>query len=249
MVGSYANVCIYRWPRNMTSMKPLRSFCPWCQNAIAWYDNIPILSFVTLRRRCRHCRARIAWRYPLIEFSMAALWLITILAFKKDLFLIPLLILMFVIVVSTATDLEWKIIPDQTTFLLTFVGLLASPINPFFSGELWIQKIGAALLGWATGWGVLLLIAVVGKKIFGKEAMGMGDAKLLGAFGTVFGWEGVLLIMAVASFIGAFFSIIGLLTGLLKRSQYIPFGPFLNMGCLVILFASPGRLPALSNLL
>src|SRR5688572_6392056 len=127
MIGSFANVCIYRWPRDLTTLKPMRSFCPWCEHPIAWYDNIPVLSFLFLNQRCRQCQSHISWRYPIVEASMAVLWLATAHFFAMNLFFPVLLVLMFVIVVSTATDLEWKIIPDQVTLPLTILGLLVAP--------------------------------------------------------------------------------------------------------------------------
>lgn len=240
--GSFANVCIYRWPRNGSVLWPRRSFCPWCQKTLRWYDNIPLLSFLFLKGRCRFCKSRISFRYPLIEVSVPLLWLAVYVVFQLNsikptfITLIAVFFLVFVIVVTTVTDLDWKIIPDHLTYSLALVGLLTSPWNPFFEPLPPFNKILMALVGLLAGGGMLWGIGFVGRFLLKKEVMGGGDIKLLAAFGSFFGWKGAILTLLSGSLIGSFVAIPLLATGMLRRNQYIPFGPFLNIGCLTVLF-------------
>lgn len=240
--GSFANVCIYRWPRNQSIMNPLRSYCPWCRTRIAWRDNIPLLSFLLLSGKCRNCRSPISWRYPLIEILLPLLWVGAFLFFnlnaleKNWAFLIAIFSLLFVILVTTATDVDWKIIPDNATFTLISMGLLISPWNPFLEQKHLLGALIESTHGALVGAGTLYLVAVVGRFLFEKEAMGGGDIKLLAGIGTLLGWQGALLTIFLGSLLGGCAAMLGISMGILKRREYIPFGPFLNMGALLTLF-------------
>lgn len=125
--GSFANVCIYRWPRGFSILNPIRSCCPWCKNIIPWMDNIPVFSFIYLNRRCRNCQSPISWRYPLIELLLPIIWCSIVLMdpsriFTEPILMVNLFFLGFVILVTSITDLDWKIIPDQCTYSLVLVG-------------------------------------------------------------------------------------------------------------------------------
>ncbi len=242
VMGSFANVCIYRWPRNLSIFFPIRSECPWCHHQIRWFDNLPLLSYFLLGRRCRDCRSPIHYRYPLVEAALPLLWMAGLyLAYHRFgpmslFFHITLFLFFFVIVVTTATDLEWQIIPDAASLPLMGIGLLFSYWNPILGSHQTLFRFVASLLGFAVGGGTLLIIAFVGNLFFKKDVMGGGDIKLLAAFGAFLGWEGALVSLFAGSLIGGFFAIIGLLTRRLKRHQTIPFGPLLNLGGLIAFY-------------
>lgn len=240
-VGSFANVCIFRWPLDSSIMSPRRSQCVSCKRQIAWFDNIPVISYLLLKGQCRHCQEHISARYPIVELLVPALWLSVLLPFQNVLsghpvFIGLLFYTLFVLVVTTFTDLDWKIIPDEATYSLAAVGLLLSPWNLCFFSEEPLGRLIQSLLGCLAGGGILFLVAVAGRFFFKKEAMGGGDIKLLAALGTVLGYEGVVVILTVGSIVGGLYAAPLLLIGRLKRQSYLPFGPFLNIGALTALF-------------
>jgi len=239
--GSFANVCIYRWPRSASVVSPRRSFCPWCSHQISWIENIPVLSFVFLRGRCRHCASPISFRYPLVELSVAALWLSAhrvlgpVTSVTDGFFLAGIFGFLFAAVVTTLTDLDWRLIPDEASALLVGAGLLSAVANPLL-GATAVERLGASFLGLAVSGGSVWLIGAVGSRLLSREAMGGGDVKLMAGIGAVLGWQGALFTLFVAAFLGGVFSLIGLLSGRLKRGQHIPFGPFLNAAGVGTLF-------------
>lgn len=240
--GSFANVCIYRWPRNGSILRPRRSACPWCGKTLAWYDNIPVLSFIFLKGRCRQCRSAISWRYPIIELAMALLWtglyaITKQTGFAEMVFLFSLLAFSFMLVVTTVTDLEWKIIPDEISLPMAGFALAMSPLNVLLEGPMALQHFIQAGVGCMAGAGIIFLISLLGRIVFKKEVMGGGDVKLMAAIGAYMGFQGALVTLFLGSLIGGIFSIAGLIMGRLKRHQYIPFGPFLNLGALIFLIA------------
>ncbi len=232
--GSFANVCIYRMPRNMSIVKP-NSHCTNCNNFIKWYDNIPVLSYILLKGKCRNCGSKISLRYPLIEFICGLLFLSMFFLFGFSYMLFPFCLLIFCLLVITAIDFEFQIIPDEISFFLIIFGLLVSPFN-FMLGDTVLQRILNSFLGLIAGGGSLLLVAVIGKWIFGKDAMGGGDIKIMAGVGTFIGWDKVLFAIFLACIIG---SIVGICMMLLKkigRKQEIPFGPYLAISSFTVLF-------------
>jgi leader peptidase (prepilin peptidase)/N-methyltransferase len=238
--GSFANVCIYRWPRNMSVSHPVRSLCPWCRHQISVWENIPVLSYLFLRGACGHCHSRISVRYPLVELTMPVLWLLAwkfldYSGLKIQLpFMIAVCSFLFVVLITTLTDLDWKLIPDQASYLLITIGVCSAYWNPFLNIGGGFSAFQNSFLGIVGGALPLWLIGIGGKKIIGKEAMGGGDIKLLAGMGSFMGWESALLILMVGSLLGCFVALLGLLTRILRRGQYIPFGPFLNAGALLV---------------
>ncbi len=240
--GSFANVCIYRWPLNMSIAYPIRSYCPWCTSQISWYHNIPVVSYIFLKGHCAKCGSTIAMRYPIIELLTSALWTAFGFVVVKSgqtfpiPFLASLLATLFIIVVTTATDIDWKIIPNEATFFLLVIGILFAPWNTFLGGDAIFTRIIHAVAGAAAAsipmWGV----SIIGKKILGRDAFGGGDIKLLASFGSILGWQSVLGVLLFAAILGGLIAIIGLLSHLLKRREYIPFGPFLNIACTAEIF-------------
>ena len=232
MVGSFLNVVVWRLPRGQNLAKP-RSACPGCGTMIAWYDNIPVLSWLLLGARCRHCKTGIAVRYPLVELLTGGLFLLAWLAWPDHL---PTAILVAVylaaLVAISFIDLDHRIIPDAISKPGMALFVLAAPVSLLHdTGALawtrpWIPGAKAALnalvdagLGVAVGAGVILFIRALGGWILKKEAMGLGDVKLLGMIGAVVGPLQVLYALVVGCFGGA---IIGGLLFLVGRARPMP---------------------------
>jgi leader peptidase (prepilin peptidase)/N-methyltransferase len=204
--------------------------------------NIPLLSYLILRGKCSNCRSPISPRYPLVELIVPALWLAGVHVYEVNRGPIPvgflplMLTFLTVVVITTATDFDWKIIPDQATFFLLAVGILSSPWNPLIQDDRAFVSVFRSLLGAVVGWGVLWATSSIGKKLFRKEVMGGGDLKLLAGIGALLGWQGALVSLFLAAAIGSVTGLVGIAAKVLKRHQYIPFGPFLNAGALAALF-------------
>jgi leader peptidase (prepilin peptidase) / N-methyltransferase len=224
VIGSFLNVVIARLPHGRSLWAP-RSSCPECGHQIAWYDNIPLLSFVALRGRCRACAARIPWRYPLVEAATAALFLIAWIIFAGDLagFVIAA-IFVAALVAITVIDLRHQIIPDAITLPGIVVGLAASIAAGRIS---WLD----AVLGVLVGGGVFVVIIVVS-----RGGMGGGDLKLGAMLGAFLGWQALLVALFVAVMLGGISAVALLVSGRLARKDAIPFGPFLALGGVVALF-------------
>src|SRR5437879_4475599 len=171
IVGSFANVCIYRLPRQESVVWP-RSHCPHCSAQIEWYDNIPLLSFVLLGGRCRRCAAPISWRYPVVEALTAALFVQSLAAFGPSLRAVQSMVLGTLLIIVFFVDLDHFIIPNRVTYPGIVAGLL---FTVALSG--WRAAAGAAAT--AAGLGVVFVLINVGSaRLLGEEGMGMGDAKL-----------------------------------------------------------------------
>ncbi len=239
-VGSFANVIIYRIPEGKSIVLP-RSYCPSCRKPLAAYDNIPLLSFLLLRGKCRRCRAPISPRYPLVELLLGLLFAAAYLLAAgrgERLVLFPFYwYFIFTLVVLALIDLEHYILPDVLTYPLLGAGFLLAVVDP---GRLGAAAVGPALLnsliGAAVGGGSLWLIGILGKAAFRKEAMGLGDVKLMAAVGAWQGWGPALF----AVFLGALAAaVVGITLILLKKAQWgakLPFGPYLALGSLLTLF-------------
>jgi leader peptidase (prepilin peptidase)/N-methyltransferase len=234
VVGSFLNVCIYRLPREQSIVTP-GSHCPGCRRPITWYDNVPLLSYALLRARCRHCRAPIHWRYPVVEGLTGATAVAVVARFGAG--VTGLLYFAFVcgLIVSSFIDLEFQIIPDEISLGGLAVGLVASALWPALHGtDSRLLGFGRALLGMLVGGGLLYLTGLMGDLIFRKESMGGGDIKLLAMAGSILGWQ----MVAVTFFIAPMIALLpGMLVLAFKRSHVIPYGPFLSLGLVVALFA------------
>ncbi len=230
LIGSFLNVCIHRLPLDESVAWP-GSHCPDCSAPIVWYDNVPLLSYLWLRGRCRACKAPISWRYPLVEAANAAGYLALLWCFGAGWPTVFYALFFSALIVISGTDLSHKIIPNVVTLPGIVVGLLGA-------GTVLPVGLVNALLGILVGGGLLWLLAWVSPYVFGKEGMGGGDVKLLGMVGAFLGWKPALLTIMVGSLLGSMvgISLIGL--HIMKRDEYIPFGPFLALGALVALFFS-----------
>jgi leader peptidase (prepilin peptidase) / N-methyltransferase len=223
-VGSFLNVCIHRIPREQSLMFP-PSRCPGCEHRLAWFENIPVLSYAVLGGRCRKCRTRISIRYPLVELATMAVFVVHGEVFGWTALLVPRLLFACAMVVLFAIDLEHHLLPNVITLPGIAVGLVSSAVLP--------PGIVDALIGTVVGGGVLWLIGEAYFRYSGHEGMGGGDVKMLAMIGAFLGWKLVLVTLVLSSFAG---SLIGVAVIALKRGglKYaLPYGTFLALGALV----------------
>ncbi|HEY6973188.1 MAG TPA: prepilin peptidase [Nitrospiraceae bacterium] len=228
IVGSFLNVCIYRLPRHEWIIWP-GSHCPSCGKPIAWYDNVPLISYLLLLGRCRSCRAPISLRYPIVEAANAAGYLAILWHFGLNGTSVLYAGLYSALIVVTGTDLSHKIIPNVITYPGIIVGLL---------GAVTVLPVGIvnSLLGIAVGGGLLWILAWASPYMFGKEGMGGGDIKLLAMIGAFLGWKPALLTIMIGSLIGSVIGIGLMVARIIKRDEHIPFGPFLVVGAVLSMF-------------
>ncbi|MBW1796420.1 MAG: prepilin peptidase, partial [Deltaproteobacteria bacterium] len=230
-VGSFLNVCIYRLPRSISLIRP-RSMCPGCKAKIAFYDNVPVASYLWLRGRCRHCGTAISLRYPLVELVSGLFAVAVFIRYGLSWEGIFLYALVAALLVITFIDIDHKIIPDVITYPGIVVGFLTSLVL----GRITYKE---SLFGIILGGGVLLLIALGYYLLTKREGMGGGDIKLLAMIGAFLGWKGVIFTVFVGSAIGTVVGIALALRTEEGRKLAIPFGPFLSLGALLFLFFGP----------
>jgi leader peptidase (prepilin peptidase)/N-methyltransferase len=228
-IGSFLNVVILRLPNEEESIVFPASHCPKCSHPLAWYENIPILSYLVLRGRCRSCRERISIQYPLVELSMAICSLALLVRFGLTpeacgyfLFTAALLVIIWI-------DIHHQIIPDIISLPGIVVGFLFSLINPFVSWQ-------DSLIGILAGGGVLYGVAALYYLWRKQEGMGGGDIKLLGMIGAFLGWQSLPFIIFASSLSGSIIGILAMLKQGKGGKTRIPFGPFLSLAALVYLF-------------
>jgi leader peptidase (prepilin peptidase)/N-methyltransferase len=221
-VGSFCNVLIYRLPRNISVVFPSSS-CPHCSNPIRWYDNIPLISFMILRGRCRHCGGKISLQYPLVELACGLLAVYSLYRWGLSTEGAVMFSFFSALLVVSLIDLRFFIIPDIITIPGTLVGLASS----FFRSD--IEPLHSAA-GAVAGFLIPLLIYLYYIKLRKMEGLGLGDVKLLTFIGSVTGIYGVLS----ALFLGSLFGLLYALPSVVKNRSVqfaIPFGPFLSLGC------------------
>ena len=227
--GSFANVCIYRLPLEK-SVVGGRSYCPKCKKKIAWYDNIPIISFLSLNRKCRKCKKIIPIQYFLVEILNIVLFSIIYFVFGISLTSLLLMILAFVFIIVFFIDLKHYIIPNILTFPLMILGFVKSfdpNLNSLFPNYL------NSLIGGIFGYGIIWSIIFFYKQIRNKEGMGLGDAKLLAAIGFWFGWLAIPFVIFSSSIVALLAVLPSLINKSKKFSSEIPFGPFIIIGCIL----------------
>lgn len=228
VVGSFLNVCIHRLPREESIVSP-SSRCPRCRQAIAWYDNIPFLSYVLLRGRCRRCRESIGPRYFLVEALTAAMALLTYWKFGITPAFLAAFLFVATLIVITFIDIEHQIIPHEIIlpgipfFLLAAVFVMGVPLLDAF-------------LGIMVGIGTLYLVAIYYEQLTGVEGMGGGDVNLMGMLGAFLGWKSLLFILMTGALTGALVGIIMMINKGKTMKYAVPFGPFLSFGAVVYLF-------------
>jgi leader peptidase (prepilin peptidase)/N-methyltransferase len=251
-VGSFLNVVIWRVPLGLRVNEPRRSFCPQCRSWIRWHDNIPVLSFLLLRGHCRDCDAPISWRYPLVELITGLLF--ALVYYRQGVqagtgagVLVIMMLVTALLIVASGIDIDWLIIPDEISLGGILGGLLAGLLLPqlhvgpepyhTFSGATahpHLMGLAGSGVGALVGGGTVLACAVVGFLIFQREAMGIGDAKLMAMMGAFLGWKVAVISFFLAPFIGLLYGIPLLL---MDDEHVMPYGPFLSIaGLLAIIF-------------
>ncbi|AEY02830.1 prepilin peptidase [Oceanimonas sp. GK1] len=244
LVGSFLNVVIHRlplmmqrqWQRECAGLnnQPVadeapfnlcvpRSRCPHCQHVLTVKDNIPLLSWLWLKGRCRYCRAPIAKRYPLVELASALIAALALWRFGPGPQLLAALVFSWLLLCMTLIDLDHLLLPDDLTLPLLWLGLLLNV------GELFVS-LPSAVIGAAAGYGVLWSLYWLFKLATGKEGMGYGDFKLLAAIGAWFGWQSLLPVLLLASFTGAALGLGLMALRRLGEDRVLPFGPALALG-------------------
>jgi leader peptidase (prepilin peptidase)/N-methyltransferase len=228
IVGSFLNVCICRMPKGESVVTP-PSHCPQCDYRIRWYDNIPLVSYLLLRGRCRGCGVRISIQYPLVELLNGLLTLALFIRFGPTAEFLVLFLFCSALVVITFIDLEHQIIPDEISLSGIVIGFICSF---FLQDHSWLNS----LLGILLGGGSLLVVAYGYQWLTGKEGMGGGDIKLLAMMGAFLGWQSILFIIFASSLVG---SVIGITMMLIQKKDSklaIPFGPYLAFGAVLYIF-------------
>ncbi len=220
-VGSFLNVCIGRLPRGESLVRP-RSYCPKCGAQIAWFDNIPVLSWLALRGRCRSCREPISWTYPALELFTAAIWVALAAVYGPTWHALQGAILFSLLLTIALIDGQHYLIPDALSLGGLGAGLALS-LLPGFPTPL------VALLGAALGFGVLLAVGVLGEWAFRKPAMGGGDMKMMAMVGAFLGPAGAMLTIFIGAVVGTV--VFGPVS--LKTKKDVPFGVFLALGAAI----------------
>jgi leader peptidase (prepilin peptidase)/N-methyltransferase len=254
-IGSFLNVVIHRLPLMMerawklegaemlgqpapelppiTLSKPA-SRCPKCGHQIRWYENVPVVSWLLLRGRCAACSAPISARYPLVELATSALFVGVALHVGPQPTALAWCGFVAALIALTGIDWDTTLLPDSLTLPLLWGGLVAAAFG-------WTLPLATAVWGAVAGYLSLWSVYWLFKLTTGKEGMGAGDFKLLAALGAWLGWQMILPIVLGASVIGALVGIAMKFSGALREGRYVPFGPFLAGGGLVVLFAGEER--------
>ena len=228
IVGSFLNVCIYRIPRRESLMWPA-SHCTACHRSLAWFENVPIVSWLMLRGRCRSCGARISIIYPAVELTTAIVFAGGVAFYGWSPLLMVRLAFACALIVLFAIDLEHQILPN----VITLPGIVAGLAASWFLPPGWLSS----LIGAVAGGGVLWAIAEAYYRVRGQEGLGMGDVKMLAMIGAFLGWPLMILTLVLASFAG---SLVGVALIASKRGGMqaaLPFGTFLALGALVAAIA------------
>lgn len=233
-IGSFLNVCIYRLPHG-TSVVRQGSRCAACGIRLHWWQNIPVFSWLAMRGRCGCGLVKIGSRYPVVE-ALTAAWALAVVYVHGASMGLSLVYFAWgcALLVATFIDLDHFIIPDEISLGGCVAGLLCSALVPALQGEVvWWKGLLWSGVGLLTGGGLLFAIAIAGTALLRKEAMGMGDVKLLAALGAFLGWEATFFIIAVSSMIGASFGVSLILVRRRRWGTPIPFGPYIVAAAMI----------------
>ncbi|MCC6277469.1 MAG: prepilin peptidase [Oligoflexia bacterium] len=228
-LGSFANVVIVRLPQGKSISFPW-SHCPKCKKTLKPYDNIPLVSYLALRGKCRHCHKSISWKYFAVELLMTILFLMVYHHFGLTVTAIEYFVFSFMAVCCAFIDLDHRILPDKFTLTGIGLGLLGSLVNPE-------RQFIDAVLGLLAGGGFLWAVAYLYLAIRSEEGMGGGDIKLLAWIGALLGWKSIIFCILASSIAGA---LVGGVYAAIRKSGLrttIPFGPFLIAAALIYIFA------------
>jgi leader peptidase (prepilin peptidase)/N-methyltransferase len=233
VIGSFLNVCIHRLPRRESLMWP-SSHCTSCGRPLAWYENLPVASWLALRGRCRTCRSSISPVYPLVEIATAGVFVGAALAYGVSWLLAVRLLFACALIVLFAVDLRHSILPNA----ITLPGIAAGFAASWFLPPGWLSS----LIGIVAGGGMLLGIAEAYYRVRGQEGLGMGDVKMLAMIGAFLGWPLMVLTLVLASFAGSIVGVALIASGRGTMQAALPFGTFLALGALVAAVAGDGIL-------
>ncbi len=224
ILGSFLNVCVYRWPNGQSVVRP-RSRCPSCGAGIAWFDNVPVLSWLALGGRCRQCRAPISVQYPLVELACAAIWALSVLHWGVSVEAVRGSVFLMLILGIALTDAQHMLIPDQLSLGGTALGLAFAAIPGGFG-------FFTALAGAAVGYGFFWAVKLGAERVFRKPALGVGDIHMMALVGAFTGISGALLTVLFGSLLGLLVGvpIIWLRGKLTLLGSYLPLGTFLAVG-------------------
>jgi leader peptidase (prepilin peptidase) / N-methyltransferase len=246
LIGSFMNVCIYRFPRDLSVVRP-RSHCPNCRRTIAWYDNVPVLSWLLLRGQCRHCLARIPWSYAAVELATGLAYLLSAIALGPTITAVKYAVFSAMIIALIVTDLQDRILPDELTLGGTIAGLALAPFASAEPGLLafffwhhlspqWMRLADAAFATAAAS-GLIWVIPWLYQKVRHREGgwMGLGDVKMMAMIGAFLGLRGSLFTMFLGGLLG---SVVGYGYIYFRKkdpSTYeLPFGSFLGVAALAV---------------
>ena len=243
-VGSFLNVCIWRIPRDESTAWP-GSHCPACNHAIAPWDNVPLLSWLLLNGKCRHCKNPISPRYFLVELLtgalFAALWLVHGWSPLSPVYVF----FAAALVMATFIDFDHLILPDRVTIGGMILGPLLSFALPELHGQ--TERLPAllhSLGGLALGFGILWTVATLGRFVLKRDAMGFGDVKLLGAIGACLGWQAVLFTIFVSSLSGTLLGLSLVALGKTELQGRIPYGPHIALAAVLWMLCGPACVAA-----
>ena len=235
VVGSFLNVVIHRVPRRLSIVRP-SSACPACGTAIRAYDNIPLLSWVFLRARCRSCGARISIRYPMVEAAAGLLAALAVMRYGLSLAGFEVLVFAWASLALGLIDLEHQILPDVMTYPCILFGIGCSWLGG-------LTTLGDSLAGAAAGAALPALVIVLYKLLRGVEGMGWGDVKYLSAIGSVVGIRDCLWVLMIAAMLGATVGLGLIIFGRGSGKTALPFGSFLALAVILWLYAPLELLP------
>ena len=255
LVGSFINVIVCRlpimleraWqsselpnelPTEAFNLAVPRSHCPSCAQQLSASENVPVVSFLFLRGRCRHCKSRISARYPLVEIAASVASILVAMTFGFTASTLAFLAFAWFLLALSLIDLDHHLLPDDLTLPLLWLGLLVSAFNLGLPGVSLFDAVIGAAAGYMTLWSLFWAFLLV----TGKEGLGYGDFKLLAALGAWLGWQAILPVLLLASLAGAAIGLILIVFGGRERSAPLPFGPFLAAAGFVMLIWGPQAL-------
>jgi len=244
-VGSFLNVCIHRMPLGESVVWP-HSHCPKCKKKIPTYDNIPFLSYIILKGRCRFCKERISLRYPLVELLTAVMFLALFKRYGLSYDFVIFIVFVCGLIIATFVDIQHRIIPDEVSLGGLVLGVILTAIKGFSIKPITYdpKPMFNSLFGIIVGAGIIYLTGFLFDLVYFKllkkppiqnetSSMGGGDVKLLAMIGAFLGWQKVVLVFFLAPFLGA---TVGLINLLVKKDHILPYGPFLSLAAIFSLF-------------
>lgn len=234
--GSFLNVCIIRVQHEMSLSFP-GSHCFSCKKKVAWYDNLPVLSWFLLKGKCRHCGTPFSIRYPLVEAITATLFLAIWMIYGASALTLCYWLMAFGLLWGTGVDFDAYWLPDRVTWGGIAIGIPLSGLVPALHQAIdWKDGLLHAATGAALGFGILWFVGVLGKILFKKDAMGFGDVKLLGAIGAFLGTSAVFFVLFISALLGSVVGVSLIAMGKRELGGRIPFGPYLSAAALIWIF-------------